>query len=259
MDSAICTYGTLKSPELQYWAKLYNHSHLVNRKVWEWCYIAQVLKERAMLRPGMRGLGFAVGLEPLTSCFASLGARVTATDLNPEAAEVAGWVQSSQHANNKALLNGLGLCEPQAFSDLVDFEFVNMNDIPAHYHEQYDFLWSSCALEHLGSLAHGERFIYESIKCLKRGGVAVHTTELNVSSNDDTLEDPNLVLYRRKDIERIIDGIRSRGCHIDINWDCGTEFYDYYVDVPPYRSDLHLKLRIMHYTVTSIGLLFVKL
>jgi hypothetical protein len=42
-----------------------------HRKLWEWCYIAQVLWERGLLQPGRPGLGFGVGHEPLAALFAS--------------------------------------------------------------------------------------------------------------------------------------------------------------------------------------------
>lgn len=45
----------------------------LNRKIWEWCYVAEALSERGMLLPGRRGLGFAVGQEPLVALFASAG------------------------------------------------------------------------------------------------------------------------------------------------------------------------------------------
>ena len=50
-------------------------------------------------------------------------------------------------------------------------------------------LWSSCSLEHLGSISHGIEFILNSLKCLKQHGVAVHTTEFNLSSNEETLNE----------------------------------------------------------------------
>ena len=34
----------------------------------------------------------------------------------------------------------------------------------------------------------GLRFLEDSLDCLKPGGVAVHTTELNLSSNEETME-----------------------------------------------------------------------
>ena len=46
--------------------------------------IAQALYERGKLKPGSRGLGFAVGKEPLSDLFASFGCDVVATDLEGE-------------------------------------------------------------------------------------------------------------------------------------------------------------------------------
>ena len=37
-----------------------------HRKLWEWCYIMQSLQVAGMIRPGRRGIGFGVGVEPLT-------------------------------------------------------------------------------------------------------------------------------------------------------------------------------------------------
>jgi hypothetical protein len=39
----------------------------MHRKLWEWCAIAQVLEERGMLTADRKGIGFAVGQEPLAS------------------------------------------------------------------------------------------------------------------------------------------------------------------------------------------------
>ena len=44
-------------------------------------------------------------------------------------------------------------------------------------------------------------FVINSMRVLKPGGVAVHTTEFNLSSNDDTIEARDLCVYRRRDIE----------------------------------------------------------
>ena len=51
-----------------------------------------------------------------------------------------------------------------------------MRDLPDDL-GSFDFIWSSCSFEHLGSLGEGERFVLEALRFLKPGGVAVHTTE----------------------------------------------------------------------------------
>ena len=79
----------------------------------------------------------------------------------------------------------------------------------------FDFTWSSCAFEHLGNLAAGCDFVVEQMRCLAPGGVAVHTTELNVSSDDRTVESGATVLYRRRDIEDLAARLRRLGYRID--------------------------------------------
>ena len=142
----------------------------------------------------------------------------------------------------------------------MHFECCDMTNIPTKYYNQFDFVWSSCALEHLGSMKQGFEFIYNSLRCLKQGGIAVHTTEFNVSSNTETYSEDIMPIYvfRKCDIETIIRDCHQQGYNISINWDFGTSFTDYHVDVPPYNHKPHLKLKMGDYTVTSIGLIITK-
>ena len=41
----------------------------------------------------------------------------------------------------------------------------------------------------------------DSLRFLRPGGIAIHTTEFNVSSNDNTVADGDTVIYRKRDIE----------------------------------------------------------
>jgi hypothetical protein len=131
-----------------------------------------------------------------------------------------------------------------------------MNDIPSHLTD-YDFCWSSCCFEHLGNLQHGIDFVINSVeRTLKVGGVACHTTELNLSSDDDTMETGAVVLYRKKDLERLCRILEERGHSAEpLRIEPGTLPPDYFVDVPPYRSSPHLKLLYGSYITTSVGIL----
>jgi hypothetical protein len=126
----------------------------------------------------------------------------------------------------------------------------------------FDFSWSACAFEHLGSIARGERFIFEMLRCLRPGGIAVHTTEFNVSSNQDTRDhDDEFVLFRRRDIERMARRLRSRGHRIELDFTLGTEEKESYVDPEPFTNPnrtVHMRLKIEPYVVTSIGLVIEK-
>jgi hypothetical protein len=77
LQSSPCTVRQFQSPVFQKWcARIKWPLDHVHRKGWEWCYIAQALRERGMLQPGKRGLGFAVGREPLVDLFASHGCEI---------------------------------------------------------------------------------------------------------------------------------------------------------------------------------------
>lgn len=66
---------------------------ILHRKSWEYAYITLALAERGMLQEGKRGLGFAVGTEPLPAYFASKGCLVTATDLGVSDTSENEWAQ----------------------------------------------------------------------------------------------------------------------------------------------------------------------
>ena len=119
----------------------------------------------------------------------------------------------------------------------------------------FDFVWSSCAFEHLGSIERGLAFVTRAMRCLKPGGIAVHTTEFNLSSNGPTVESRDLSVFRRQDIERLVRELEAAGHRVwPLNLNPGNGPVDRYVDVPPYRSEPHLKLRLDRFVITSIGL-----
>jgi 2-polyprenyl-3-methyl-5-hydroxy-6-metoxy-1,4-benzoquinol methylase len=257
--SSFCTQASLLSPSMQEWQLRFKERPIhLHRKIWEWCFISEALAERGMLRPGMRGLGFAVGQEPLTAMFARMGASIVATDLFVERAEESGWVETGQHADGMKALNDRGLCDEREFNRLVTFRFADMNNIGNEFDGQFDFIWSSCAFEHLGNLEKGLQFVQNAMRCLKPGGYAVHTTEFNMSSDTDTVTEGATVLYRKQDIEGLIAALRAQGHAIDIDWTDGNGYADQTVDVPPYKQHVHLRMQIEQYVVTSIGLIIQK-
>lgn len=260
LTSCLCTQTQLQSKVFQDWVvRMRQQEGVMHRKLWEWCYIAQALQERNLLQTGKCGLGFAVGQEPLTALFASAGCNITATDLDTRTAADAGWVKTHQHAQSPAALNERGLCQPEVFSQRVRFRYVDMNDIPSDLRD-FDFAWSACSLEHLGSLTLGEQFVYNTLKCLKIGGVSVHTTEFTVSSNTKTVDYASTVLFRRCDMERMADTLARCGQRVEpFVFEMGDQPADQCVDVPPFKHDPHLKLLLRRkYVCTSVGFIVTK-
>ena len=254
-----CTQQQIESPAFLYWARrLHERPGALHRKLWEWCFIAQALHERGLLRVGTKGLGFAVGTEQLTALFAGAGCEILATDLEQVLAREAGWVESNQHAVGVDQLNTKGLCPPEDFARRVRFQSADMRNIPEAFRD-FDFLWSSCALEHLGSLTFGMDFVVSAMDCLRPGGVAIHTTEFNCESDTGTVETGGSVIYRKKDLLELERRLRARGYLVErLDFYTGETEADRYVDEFPYGGKAHIKLRIGGYASTSYGLIISK-
>ncbi len=267
LTSQLCSFGSLTSPELRVWGERLRpmwdpegtdpKEMIVHRKMWEWLFICQALAERDMLRPGRTGVGFGVGREPLVSVFAAQGCSILATDLSPDEAVAAGWTDTGQeYAGGLEGLNDEHLCPVDVFTRSVRYRSVNMTALPDDL-GSFDFSWSSCAFEHLGSLDAGLRFVERQMERLLPGGVAVHTTEFNVSSDTDTVSSGGTVLYRRRDIEGLLDRLRRAGYSVSCDFAEGATPQDRHVDVPPF-SDTHLRTALGEFETTSLALVIEK-
>jgi hypothetical protein len=252
--SQACTASQASEPAYGYWSTRFGEAPRLHRKQWEFCFILQACATGGVLAPGLRALGFGVGQEPLPALFAAAGMEVVATDLDAERAEQSGWSATGQHARNFDTLNASGFCPPERFAALATHRVVDMNAIPADLRD-FDLCWSSCALEHLGSIDKGLTFIEKSLETLRPGGLAIHTTELNISPGRDTLSTGPTVLFRKNHFESLAKALRRHGHCIELDFDLGTQPEDQYVDLPPYSHDGHLKLALMGFTTTSFGLI----
>ena len=129
------------------------------------------------------------------------------------------------------------------------------------------------------------------LKVLRPGGVAVHTTEFNASSNMLTITQGDSVIYRKRDILEIARWMLHEGHKIaELDFSLGNQEGDRFIDTPPYfrpPAKYHIRLwlpgigqfssrffdrtlgRVMRYTQrhlgvknafasTSIGLIFQK-
>ena len=237
----------------------YNH---YERKNWEYFFVAQALKEENLLSAGKMGLGFGVGKEKMISYLAKHGCLILATDLEPDSAAANAWIDSNQHSDSVRDLFLPGICDYETFASRVQFAYVDMNRIPEELQrEEFDFTWSCCAFEHVGSIELGKQFIMNQMKCLKPGGIALHTTEFNLSSDVLTVDSGQTVIFRKCDIEDLAESLRKEGHEIIMNYDVGTGELDRYVDIPPFLSapdKRHLRFMLWQYITTSIGLLIRK-
>ena len=240
VSSRICTQEQFAEPWYDLWCARLDETPKTDRKQWEHAYIARVAEELDLLGPGQRGLGFGVGEEPLVAYFASRDAEVVATDLDPNDDGARVWRNTGQHAAASLDLRRPNVCDDDRFDKLVSWQPADMRAIPSSL-GGFDFCWSSCCFEHLGSLEAGLDFVTHSLDTLHPGGVAIHTTEFNVTSNDETVEDGPVVLYRRRDLEGLVAKLETAGHEVAaLDLEPGTGLLDEYADVPPFLSLIHI-------------------
>ncbi|WP_431269672.1 methyltransferase domain-containing protein [Dankookia sp. P2] len=264
LGSRICCQADMEQAWLRHWCHALGTAPRYHRKLWEDCFVPQALWEAGMLKAGRRGLGFAVGREDLPAFLVGRGIEVLATDLDAADDRAGAWRDSGQHANQALSLYRPRLAQPAECDRLLAFRPVDMTAIPEDLLQgRFDFIWSVCALEHLGSLEAGETFIRMAMRCLRRGGIAVHTTEYNLDQEGPTLATGSTVLFQRRHLDRLAQALAADGHAMLPMQDPpgGQHLFDQLVDVPPYPHQggppdaPHLRLTLGGYTTTSVGVI----
>jgi hypothetical protein len=277
--SPLPEYGTVVSqatsasqfahPDHREWVKVLAIPDIVgrfNRKVWEWTYILQASRQHGVLEPGRRAIGFGVGNEPIPAALARYGMSVLATDQFEEAEgdfeAVGQWAQTGQ------LLRGIeGLLRPDTVAnerliELVRTRHVDMNELPDDL-GQFDLAWSACAFEHLGSPEHGLRFARRTAGLLVPGGIAVHTTELELTRRETTADWGHLACYRIDDLRDLGRDLSAEGFEMDLNFHVPLDApEDRWISVVlQHGPDLdagelaHLKVALGDSVITSFGIM----
>jgi 2-polyprenyl-3-methyl-5-hydroxy-6-metoxy-1,4-benzoquinol methylase len=264
------TQVDIESDWSAYWCNELGTRPVYHRKMWELAYVLHNLWYHGAIQPGKRGIGFGCGQEPIPSYLASKGVEVVATDLAPDHVGAKAWRETNQHTADLEKIWQAHLVERQAFDDLVSLRYVDMNEIPKDM-ANFDFCWSVCAFEHLGSLKKGMNFIENSLSVLKPGGISVHTTEFNFMDSPPIDNWPT-VLFQRQNFEVLANALRSEGHKVDpISFDIGQGCLDRFIDLPPYAQDelpesmrdngafpAHIKLSVEGIASTCFGLVVRK-
>lgn len=266
LEGGTCRQRDMEALWLHHWCRRLGMAPIYHRKVWEDTFVLQALWEAGMMEPGRRGLGFAVGRETLPSFFASQGVTVLATDLHAEDGRGRGWRETGQHSLSADMLHFPHIIGLDDFRARVSFEPVDMTSIPPSLTRgEFDFIWSVCSLEHLGSIEAGIEYVLQAMACLRPGGIAVHTTEFNVANEGPTVETGGTVLFQRQHIETMMERLVAAG-HIPapMDFDPGDGILDAFVDLPPFAhldgsltmpDTPHLRLSLGGHVATSIGMI----
>ena len=271
LKSKPSTQKDLESDWAAYWCGQLGISVFFHRKLWELAYVLQTFHENGCLRPGARGLGFGCGEEPIPSFLAAKGIDVLVTDLAPDQVMAAGWAATNQHTASRDIAFRDYLVSREAFDRHVALRYVDMNEIPEDL-TGFDFCWSICALEHIGSIAKGLDFLENSLKTLKSGGVSVHTTEFNFSRDDVTIDNWPTVLFQKRHFTEIAERLRAQGHYVaELDYNIGSDPLDKFIDVPPFEHDWtnymreqwakhsnHIKLSVDGFPATCFGIIIRK-
>jgi hypothetical protein len=260
--SHLCVQSDIESDWFAFWCHEMQIEPAYHRKHWEFCFVAQALFNSGLLRPGSVGIGFGCGSEPLPSLFAKYGVHIVATDQDPATATQEGWVTSNEHATDLKKLRRSGICPDADKLDEIELQYLDMNDLPPGIGGRFDFCWSACAVEHLGSIEKGLSFVENSVATLKPGGVAAHTLEFNVGEDEETIDNWSTVLFQKRHVEKLVERLTARGHQIaPLDFSVGTGFLDHYIDLPPWNMSMsdapvaHLRLSLDGFVCTSFGLI----
>ncbi len=244
-DSQLVTASQIYEPEFATWAHHYG-GQVLDRKVWEYSYIAQALHSYVDMSVPKRGLVFGAGLEKLPAVLAKAGHTIVATDLPDQDRD---W--QSKSLND---LHHPEIIDLETLSERVSFRAVDMNRIPDDL-TGFDFLWSTGSLEHIGSYNAGLEFVERAMDCLNPGGIAVHTTEFTITSEIIGQHTDGLNFYCRRDIEDLALRLTESGHFIALNFTRGDTVADLHVDTPPYRYGMTLTAHFHAHVITSLGLI----
>ncbi len=247
------------------WAALLNQTEsgrgnfaLEANKFWQNAIMAQALYERGVVEENKRGLGFGVGMERLPALFASYGVQVMATDQDFTTIKASSW-NNGQLAQGSQSLNTDNICPPDVFAKNVAYRSVDMNKIPKDFNGKFDFIWSNCALGHLGSIEKSKEFIMNSLNCLAPGGWAVHTTEANILSDTDTLDNSDTVFWRQRDLYDLFKKLSKQGYIVSaLNFNLGSSQADKRFTLSPKWGSEHSKILFNGYMATHIVLIIKK-
>jgi len=232
-----------------------SHGEGLHRKVWEFVYVLRAAEQYGLLAEGRRAVGFGVGQEPIPAALAAHGVSVLATDLDASQADSDAWIVTGQHLAGLQALSMPQIAPDEVLERLVTIRYVDMNAIPDDL-GSFDLVWSCCGLEHLGSPRAGLDFVSRSLDLLRPGGVAVHTTELELTRRGTTADYGHLAVYRPADLDELVRDARDRGFEVNTNWYVALETpADRWIADHPYDDPAHLKLVIRDSVSTSVGLL----
>ena len=259
IEPCIPSTPELLRPFVRYWLKAMGVlDQDLHRKGWELAWIAEHIERHfSVSLPGKRGLGIAVGVEPLCSLFPSCGADVVITDIDPSAENIKEWwVDTGQHCGGDVeKIHGL---EGGSYKENVSFSYYDMRDpLPKEWVNGFDFLWSNNSVVHIGSIGAAMDFIVRSSEALKPGGIMVHTTEYAISGPPDDSVDGANSFMRFEHIMETLRMLRKSGMIVPTHHCKDWQLIDEET-VDASEKFHHVKINSGKCVVTCVGFVAIK-
>jgi hypothetical protein len=101
-------------------------------------------------------------------------------------------------------------------------------------------------VEHLSSIEASIQAMCTMMRCLAPGGLAIHTTELQIGCYDTRLALGGTVLFQPDDLLRLQDRLAAQGDRLwPLDLAAGSLAADRHLGEPPFTGDTpHLTLRV---------------
>ena len=242
-SSGVASYVMLNSSVCKKYIEALGLPHHYHRKYWEFCVMLRILDERFhLLRPNARGVGFAVGQEPLASYFVSRGCDVVVSDMPLAGGHAVGWNKTKQFANDLAATWKKSPVPYDTYMKHAVFTSVDMNHIPDTLQQRdFDFAWSTGSFEHAGTCAKAVDVFKKMMGAVRPGGISVHATELRISTGPSA-DIPGTCFFSKQKLEDAIADLEANGHHVlAVDWRSGTRMN--YDTSPFFSLEDHIKWR----------------
>lgn len=166
-----------------------------HRKQWEFAKIFQALQKHGLLQEDKIGLSVGGGNERILYSIANHVKKLIVTDLY----------------STETMWDCAKTDDPDTFIKMnkpFEVDDSRITAIPMDMRKLYfgdntfDFCYSSCAIEHIGTFDDFVQHFNEVNRCLKEGGYYIFTTEFHFG--EETIESPNNYIFSPEYLEKII-------------------------------------------------------
>lgn len=239
--TAFSTAREFRTAWMRRWCDTFDLPDRMHRKHWEYAVVAETLDSHGLLSKGRSAIGFGVGSDRSVTTFADCGVQVLATDLLGE-----DWQETHQQFRS---FDG----RPEIETRIVDMNSLSESSLDG----KFDFCWSLCSMDHVGSIWLVKRFLLNSLNCLNPGGISVHTGEYTIRTDMPTSGTTVwLTVNDILDLERLAAKLGIEMAPVD--WFFGDSIEDHVIDCHPYENYVHLKVDSYGGWGTSIVVAFKK-